>query len=177
MYNKLKTLFLLGALSLTISCNNETDETTQSKETLEIVSKKILDDSIKDFEVDAKASNLDPEIKNWKEAVDKQDFVSAEKHQSAIDKTLNELYDKYKKEKVEEYIQILHEIEMEGLGTHDGDPCTRNRNGTIYLGACSFWQKVSLFMSFRCSGLPRDTPAQIESYHDCLQSNICNTCK
>jgi len=177
MYNKLKTLFLLGALSLTISCNNETDETTQSKETLEIVSKKILDDSIKDFEVDAKAGNLDLEIKNWKVAVDKHDFVNADKHQSAIDKTLNELYEKYKKEKVEEYIQILHEIEMEGLGTHDGDPCTRNRDTSIYLGACSFWQKVTYFMDFSCSGMPKETNSQIESYLNCLQSIACRICK
>lgn len=173
----LKIFFFLTLTFALLSCNNETEGIPASKDNFGIASRGISLDEVKVFEADVKEGSLYSEMKSWKTALDKLDFSNVEKHQKSIDKTLNDLYDKYKKENVEEYVQILHEIEVEELGTHDGNPCTRNRNGTVYLGACTFWQKVSYFMNFSCSGLPKETNREIEAYMNCLQSIACRTCK
>lgn len=176
--NTTLTLSFLLIFSLTIfSCDSEKEQITKLKDDFSNARKGMSYDVIATFEKDVMASNFDLEIKNWKVALDKQNFVEVERHQESIDKTLKTFYENYKEENVEEYVKILHEIEVRALGTHDGNPCTRNKDSTIYLDACTFWGKVRFYMNFSCSGLPKDKPSQQEVYLNCLQSTICEICK
>lgn len=172
-----KALFLFLSSVMFLSCDDENGQINQLKDDFSVLGKRMSSDIVVAFEKDVKNSNIDLEIKNWEKALNKQDFDKVETYQNSIVGILNSFYEKYKKESVEDYVKLLHEIEAKVLGTHDKDPCTRNKNGTIYLDACTFWQKVSFFISFSCSGLPVDTKSQQESYMNCLQSTVCKKCK
>lgn len=183
MFNDMKKVFMFLALLVGfVSCNSEVESMqngTVGNE--ELVNKQTvygdtLDPIIFEFEADVLESNLQIEMTNWETTLDNRDFEGLTTYQNSINVIFNGLYEKYGHAEVIGYIEILDSIEVKG--EHDGSPCTRNENGTIYLGACSFWGKVKFYLSFKCSGLGEiaETEEQINEYFDCLQGNICDIC-
>jgi hypothetical protein len=57
-------------------------------------------------------------------------------------------------------------------GTHDGNKCTRNLNGTTYWDKCTRWGAVKAYIksAIGCSGLPT------EATYNCVQKVICEIC-
>lgn len=170
----LSCLFILSILI--ISCNNETEESVSKSSNEQMLQREVADPTILAFEAEVKESNLEQEMKDWKIAVDNKDFTKLAEHKNSIENIFDNLYTKYGKDNVIEYVEILKNEENKALGTHDGSACTRNLDGTIYTGACSFWENVQFFFSLACSGMPTNTEAQINSYFNCLQKDICKIC-
>lgn len=56
-------------------------------------------------------------------------------------------------------------------GEHDGDPCTRNEDGTTYWDTCSFWEELRVYWASR--GCDQEN---ITELYDCVQSKICKHC-
>lgn len=178
----MKKVFVILTLSIgLVSCNSEVESVDNGTVASETVASKqnirdTLDPIILEFEAEVLDSNLQTEMTNWKIALDERDFVRSVTHENSIKVLFDGFNDKYGQVEVIGYIEILKDLEVKG--EHDGSPCTRNLNGTIYTGACSFWEKVLLALSFKCSGLGQiaETEEQINEYFDCLQGNICDTC-
>lgn len=172
----LSSLFIL--ISIMISCNNDLESKENSSKTIneQMFLREVTNPNVLEFETDVKNSNLEKEMKDWKTAADEKDFAKLVEQKDLINGIFNTLYSKYGEEKVKEYVQILINEENKALGTHDGSACTRNLDGTIYTGACSFWENVQFFFSLACSGMPTGNSSQINAYYNCLQADICKIC-
>lgn len=172
----MKKLFLLGMMvTWILSCGNDTETSVEdSKE--QVIAGKGVDPRVFDFEADVKNSSLELEMINWKAALDKRNLAEVKVIENSINRIFDGFYVKYGKVEVIGYIEFLRDFEVKG--EHDGSPCTRNRDGSIYTGACSFWEKILVALSAKCSGLGAiaETEKQIDDYFNCLQGNICDTC-
>jgi Zn-dependent M32 family carboxypeptidase len=111
-----KALFLFLSSVMFLSCDDENGQINQLKDDFSVLGKGMSSDIVVAFEKDVKDSNIDLEIKNWEKALNKQDFDKVETYQNSIVGILNSFYEKYKKESVEDYVKLLHEIEAKVLG-------------------------------------------------------------
>ena len=71
---------------------------------------------------------------------------------------------------------IANEPPAQENGTHDGDKCTRNKNGTTYWDKCSTWGSIKATFAAALGCAQAEGPFQNESYYICVQAQICKNC-
>lgn len=175
MKNFKKTIPLLILLFVFIfnSCNTEQDEIIEREENRVSFSNFNLSE-LEEFETAIYESDLVNLGVSLENSIADRDIEKLALVENSISAVRSDLIDNFGEENINSYLLTLAENETDG--EHDGSPCTRNEDGSIYLGACSFWEKVSFFLSLECVGLSTDTTEEIEEKFNCYQTNICGIC-
>ncbi|WP_306566871.1 hypothetical protein [Flavobacterium lindanitolerans] len=165
-----KLFFILigGLVSISLSC--EQDSTNNQENSVNF--KKLReDDNYLKFKNDNRIIEFGNKI---------EDFIVKYKELRVDDRPValaNSLVKDFGKDNTLLYLdQIIIEYPEASIvipnGTHDGDKCTRNLDGTTYWDKCTRWEAVKAYIksAIGCSGLPT------EATYNCVQRVICETC-
>lgn len=131
--------------------------------------------------------HLDNLSNQWLDAVKDSDFENAMTLQVNIKSKVDAVKIRWNNENFEDMVIYIGEIEKIPAGSHDGNPCTRNRDGSTYDGTCTWLGKlVVAIKALPCQGyldnaygpgVDTDTRKYLEDqFGACVQDKICSTC-
>lgn len=165
-------LFSIFACTSTDEVENTSEKSISENTNL---SAKVSNEELENFKNDEDLQIIIDKISDYKSGLENENSEQINTSLDFIVESSQKLKVKYGEEKIEEFFAELSAKDAKFYGTHDGNKCTRNLNGTTYWGQCSFWEEVAA--TFSAAFCPQSGgPFNNESYYICVQAAICRNC-